>query len=152
MADFIVAGNKPHHIRDSFLNYLKDVLVWIHLRLLLQISYRIAGSPYYLTACGFLHSGDDLKDCGFSGAVQTDDTDLGSIEKAQVYVFEDSLIVVGKNLAYPIHREYYFFVCHIALCGLYKNKIIFVHQKALWCTKRLKNSNWYIRGPSGVPI
>ena len=50
----------------SLLDHFDDCLVRVHLRLLLQVSDRIAGGPYDLSLIGFLHSCDNFHQSGFS--------------------------------------------------------------------------------------
>ena len=79
--DLLVFLQQVGDLLHSFPYHLDDGLVRVHLRLLLQISYSIAGGPDYLALVGFLYSGDDFHKSGFSRAVETDDADLGPVEE-----------------------------------------------------------------------
>ncbi|MPN60473.1 hypothetical protein SDC9_208201 [bioreactor metagenome] len=85
------------------------------MRLLLQISHRVTGSPHDLSLNSSLHTCNDFQECGFSGSVKTDYTNLCTIEKREVDIFQDCLVIVRQNLADSVHRENNLFVCHIIL-------------------------------------
>ena len=79
--DLVIFIEDIHDLLDPFLHDLDDRLVGIHLRLLLKVANRIARRPDHLATVGFLHTGDDLHQGRFTGAVQTDDADLGPVEE-----------------------------------------------------------------------
>ena len=110
--DLVVLREHVHDLLHAFLNHFEDGLVRVHLRLLLEVADAVAGGPDDLAAGRLLHARDDLQHGGLAGAVQTDDADLGSVEKAEVDVLEDDFVVVGQDLADPVHREDDLFVCH----------------------------------------
>ena len=111
-ADFVVFGKQVHHLLYTFLHHFDDGFFGIHLRLLLKIADTVARGPYHLAAVALLHSCDNLEEGGFSGTVEADDTYLRPVEEREVDIFEDNLVVVRQDLAHPVHREYYLFVCH----------------------------------------
>ena len=111
-ADFVVFGEQVHHLLYAFLHHFDDGFFGIHLRLLLEVADTVARGPHHLAAVALLHSCDNLEEGGFSGTVETYDTYLRSIEEREVDIFEDNLVVVRQDLAHPVHREYYLFVCH----------------------------------------
>ena len=53
--DLLVFPQQVGHLLNSFLDHLDDGLVRVHLRLLLQISHRVARCPDHLALVGFLH-------------------------------------------------------------------------------------------------
>ena len=77
----LIFPKQVHHFLDTLLDHLEDCLVRVHLRLLLQIAHGVARSPYHLALETLLHSGDDLHQCGFSGAVETDDADFRPVKE-----------------------------------------------------------------------
>ena len=79
--DLVIFIEDIHDLLDPFLHDLDDRLVGIHLRLLLKVANRIARRPDHLATVGFLHACDDLHQGRFTGAVQTDDADLGPVEE-----------------------------------------------------------------------
>ena len=81
IVDFLILLEEVHHFLHSFLHYFEYGLVRIHLRFLLQIANGVARSPYDLALVGFLHTGYDFEQGGFTGAVETYDTDFGAIEE-----------------------------------------------------------------------
>ena len=110
--DVVVFREDVHHLLHALLDHLDDGLVRVHLRLLREVSDGVAGRPHDLALEGFLHPGDDLEERRLTGAVQTDDADLGPVEEGQVDVLEDDLVVVREDLAHPVHRENDLFVSH----------------------------------------
>ena len=102
-ADLVVLGEQVHDFLDTLLDHFQHGLVRVHLRLLLQVADAVAGGPDHLALVGFLHAGDDLQERRFARTVQTDDADLGPVEEGKVDVLEDDLVVVGEDLADPVH-------------------------------------------------
>ena len=101
--------------RASFLDHFADGLRVVQLRFLFQIAHRVAGREHDFALIVLVQSGDDFHQRRFSRSVQTDDPDLGAVEKRQVDVVEH-FFLVGEGLADPHHGENYFFVCHILVC------------------------------------
>ena len=79
--DLLVLLKDIHNLLNTFLYNLPYSLVLIQLRFLLKISYRIAGCPNHLSFVRFLNTGNNLHKCRLAGTVQTDDTDLCTIEE-----------------------------------------------------------------------
>ena len=111
-ADFVVFGEHIHHLLYPFLNHLQDRFGRVELRFLLQIPYGVARSEDHLASGRCLDARDNLHHGGFSGTVQTDDTDLGSVEEGEVDILEDDFVVVRQNLAHTVHRKDDLFVGH----------------------------------------
>ncbi len=109
LVNFLELGEKVHDGLHALADNLDDGLVGVEVRFLLKIAYGISGSEHYFAAVVFVDTGDDFKKRRFTRAVQTDDTDLGTIEKRQVNLFKN-LFLGWVNLAYTHHREYYFFI------------------------------------------
>ena len=81
IVDFLIFLEKVHHFLHSFLYDFQHGLVGVHLWFLLKVAYGVAGGPYDLALVGFLHTCNDFEQGGFSGAVETYDTDFGAIEE-----------------------------------------------------------------------
>ena len=113
--DIVVLLEDVHHLLDALLYYFQHGLFGVHLRFLLQVTHRVARSPDHFALVGFFHTGNDLHERGLTGTVETDDANLGTIEEAQVYVFENDFVIVGEHLTHPVHREDNLFVGHIIL-------------------------------------
>ena len=101
--DLFILLKDVHYLLNTFLHNLDDGLVRIHLRFLLQITYRISWSPHHFTLISFFNTGDDLHESRLTRAVETYDTDLGTIKERKVDILEYHSIIVGKNLSYPVH-------------------------------------------------
>ena len=86
--DLVELFEEIHHGLDAFTHHFDYRLLRVELRLLLQIAYGIAGSEHYLALNIAVETGDNLQKRRFTGAVQTDNADLGAIEKRQIYVFK----------------------------------------------------------------
>ena len=86
VVQILIFPKEIHHFLHSFLNDFKHGLLRVHLRLLFKVAYRVAGSPYNFSLVGFLHSGNDFEQGGFSGTVETDDSDFRSVEEGKVNV------------------------------------------------------------------
>ncbi len=101
----IHAVKLSEHVHDrlhALAHHLNHGLLRIELRVLLQISHRIAGREHHLALIALVYAGYDLQQRGLTRAVQTDYTDLGAIEKREIYVFKH-LLLRGIDLAHPHH-------------------------------------------------
>ena len=74
-------GEQSHSVGNSLAYYFDDSLVVVELRLLLEISDRVAGGENDLTIEAFVDSCNDFEQGRLTRTVQPDDTDFGTIEK-----------------------------------------------------------------------
>ena len=79
--DFFVFGEGVIDLLHAFHHVLLDGLGLVEWWVLWQIAHAVAGAPYHLALCGLFQSGDNLHQGRFTGAIQTDDTYLGTIEE-----------------------------------------------------------------------
>ncbi len=93
--DFLVFLEYGHYLAYSFLYYFEHCLVWVHLRLLLQVAYTVAGSPYYLSLIAWLHSRNDLHESGLTASVESDDAYFCPVEKRKTDILEYDFVAVG---------------------------------------------------------
>ena len=110
--NLVVFGQDVHDGLNTLLHHFQNGFFRIHLRFLLQVAHAVARGPDHLSLVGFLHACDNFEQGGLTGAVKADNADLGPVEEAQVDVFEDDFIVVGKHFPHTVHRENNGFVCH----------------------------------------
>ncbi len=110
--DLFVFFQQCDRLGAAFFDRFAHRLFGVELRLLLQVAHRVARREDHFALEVFVHAGDDLHQSRFSRAVQTDDADLGAIEKREVDVVE-YFFLVGEHLGNAHHREDDFFVCHI---------------------------------------
>ena len=101
-----------HHLLNTLLDHFQHGFFRVHLRFLLQVAHAVAGCPDHLSFVGLLYAGNDFEESGFTGAVEADNANFGPVKEAQVNVFEDDSVVVGENLAHPVHGKDDFFVGH----------------------------------------
>ena len=101
--DVLIFLQKVHNLLHTLLNHFQDGLVGIHLRLLLQITDGIAGSPDHFALVRLLDSGNNLHQGRFTRTVQSDDSDFGSIEERKINILKDYFIVVREDLAHARH-------------------------------------------------
>ena len=99
------------HFGTTLFNHFTDRLVVVQFRLLLQVADGISGREDHFTLKILIQSGDDLHQCRFSGSIQTDNADFGTVKKREVDVIQ-YFFLVGEDFADPHHREDNFFVCH----------------------------------------
>ena len=85
-----------HHI-------LLDSLLLIERRFLRQIAHAVAWAPHHITLILLVQSGNDFHQCGLTRTVQTDDTNLGTIEKTEVDILEYLFLILLNGLAYAYH-------------------------------------------------
>ena len=81
------------------------------LRVLLQISHRIAGRAHHLALIALVYAGYDLQQRGLTRAVQTDYTDLGAIEKRDI-CFLAPASAGDRSCSPPPLKNYLLIVCH----------------------------------------
>ena len=112
--DLFVLFEQSHGRGASLLDNLLDGLVGVELRLLFEISDRVARREYHFALKALVDAGDDLHQRRLTRAVKTDDADLGAVEERQIDIVEYLFIVV-EHLAHADHGENYLFVCHIEL-------------------------------------
>ena len=70
-----------HNLLNAPLNHFQDRFLRIHLWFLLQIAHTVPRSPDHLSLITLFNAGNDFHQCGFTRAVQTDDTYFRSIEE-----------------------------------------------------------------------
>ena len=110
--DIVVFLQDVHDLLNTFLHHFQHRLLQVHLRFLLQVAHGVARGPHHLSFVGFLYAGDDLEQRRFTGPVKADDANLGPVEEAQVDIFEDDFVIVGKDFSHPVHGEDNLFVGH----------------------------------------
>ena len=108
----VVLLEEVHGLLHGLLHHLLDGLGVVELGFLLQVAHAVARREDHLALVVLVHSGDDFHQAGLAAAVEADDADFGSVEEAQVYVFQ--YLAAGRNeLAHAHHRENNLFVvCH----------------------------------------
>ena len=117
--DLVVFGKGVIHMLHALHHVLLHRLLLVERGILRQIADRIAWCPDDITLILLVETGDDLHQRRFTGTVQTDDTDLSSIEEAEVDVLEHLFLVLLDGLAHSDHRENHFLVvncCHSLFC------------------------------------
>ncbi len=118
IVDFLVLGQRVDHFLYALHHDFFHRLVGIELWLLSQVTDGIARRENHLALVVLVQSGNDFHQCGLTGTVETDDTNLGTIEKGQVDVFQ-YLLVVLEGFAYSHHRkDNLLVVCHIYVIKL----------------------------------
>ena len=108
----VVLLQDVHDLLNTLLDHFQHGFLRVHLRLLLQVAHAVAGRPHHLAFVGFLYAGNNLEEGGFTGPVEADNANFGPVKEAQVNVLEDDSVVVGENLAHPVHGKDDFFVGH----------------------------------------
>ena len=68
---------------DGLFDHLADGLILVQLGLLVQHTDRIARREDHLAAVALVFTGDDTQQGAFTGAIQTQYTDLGAVIKPQ---------------------------------------------------------------------
>ena len=115
--DGFVFLEQVDNMLDPFLDGLADGLGFIQHRFLGEVADLEVLVEDDLPFEVGLDAGDDLEQGGFSRSVQTQDADLGAIEKGQVDVFED-LFAGWEGLADLFHGKDDLLAGHIVLfCG-----------------------------------
>ena len=102
VVDLFVFLQQVHHMLHALLDHLPDSLLRVEPGILLQISYTVAGGEHHVSLVGLVDAGYDPEQRRLSGAVQTDDADLGSVEEGEVYVLKD-LFLRGDGLGDSHH-------------------------------------------------
>ena len=105
----VIFHQQVHDMLHAFLHHLANRLVGVKLRVLLQIADAVTGREHHIALIGFVDAGYDLEERRFSRSVQTDDANLGAVEKRKVNVFKN-LFLRGHDLGDAHHRENYFFI------------------------------------------
>ena len=81
LVDFFIFRQCVHGALHTFHHHLLDRLFIVELRFLSQIAHRIARRENHFALIVLVQSGDNLQQRRLSRTVQTDDTDLRSVEK-----------------------------------------------------------------------
>ena len=88
VADLFELSEKTQQLRAALLDDLLDGLVWIELRLLLEESDRVTFRERHLALVAVILPRDDAQKRTLSGTVQTEDADLGAVEKREIDVLQ----------------------------------------------------------------
>ena len=106
---FVVLLEQVNGLLHGLLHHFLDGLGVVELGLLLEVADAVARREDHLALIVFVDTGDNLHQAGLAAAVEADDAYLGSVEEAQVYVFQN--LAAGRNeLAHADHREDNLFV------------------------------------------
>ena len=87
LVDLVILGQHVHDRLHTLAHNLDHRLVRVELRLLLQVAHRVARRKDHLALIRLVKAGNDFQQRRFSRAVETDNANLGTIEKRQVNVF-----------------------------------------------------------------
>ena len=98
----VVLGEHVHDRLHTFLHALFDGFLGVQFGVLLQIADAVTRREDHVALVVFLDSCDDLEERGFAGAVEADDTYLGSVEEAEVDVVKD-LFLRRESFAHADH-------------------------------------------------
>ena len=109
----VVLLQQVDDLLHGLLHHLLDGFGVVELGLLLEVAHAVAGGEDHLALVVLVDAGDDLHQARLAAAVEANDAYLGSVEEAQVDVFQN--LAAGRyELAHAHHREDNFFVvCHI---------------------------------------
>ena len=88
--------NAFHHVLLDGLLFIKRWLLW-------KVAHAIAGAPYHVALILLVQSGNDFHQCGLTCTVQTDDTNLGTIEETEVNILKNLFLILLNGLAYANH-------------------------------------------------
>ena len=111
----IVFGQCIIYVLHAFHHVLFHRLFLVQWRFLWQIAHTVAGAPHHVALILLVEPCDNFHQGRFTSTVQSDDTNLGAIEKTQVNVFKHLLLILLDGFAHAHHREYHFLVvncCH----------------------------------------
>ena len=100
-ADLVEAGDVGLHVGERHLDVLKDGLVLVQRRLLLQDAHRVAGGQARVAVADLLDAGHDLEQRGLAHAVRAHHADLRAGVERQGDIIEDDLVAV--RLARLVH-------------------------------------------------
>ena len=103
LVDFLVFLQGIHDVLHALFDDLPHGLRVVQLRFLRQVAYRVAGREHHVALVALVQPCDDFQQGGLSGAVQTDDTNLGSIEETEVDVLKNLFLSLLDGLAYTNH-------------------------------------------------
>ena len=113
LVDPVVFVQNGHGVGHAFLDNVEHRLVRVELRVLRQVAYGVARSEDHFALVFLFDAGDDAQQGGLSGAVESQDADLGTVEKAEVYVFQDGFACAGVGLGHSRHgKNDFVVVCH----------------------------------------
>ena len=94
----------------TFHHILLYGLLFIQRGILRKITNGIAWTPNHLTLELLIQSSYNLHQRRFTCTIQTNNTNLRSIEETQVYILEHLFLVLLDGLAHTHHRENHFLV------------------------------------------
>ena len=96
---------------NALLHHFLHRFVLVEFRILLQITHCVAGRKYNFAFVRLVDAGYYLHQRRFSGAIQTDDTDFGTIEKRQINVFQNFTLWWNRFADFH-HRKNHFLIIH----------------------------------------
>ena len=108
--NLVVFGQCVIYMLHTLHHILLHRLVGIEWRILRQIAHRIAWAPHHIALILLVQSGNNLHERRLTGAIESDNTYLRTIEETKINVFEHLLLCLLDSLAHTDHREDYFFV------------------------------------------
>ena len=110
LVDFLVFGQCVDHVLHALLHNFAHGLVVVEVRVLRQVTHGVAGREYHFALVVVVEAGNDFHQRRLTRAVQTDDADFCAVEKAEVDVFENLLVVLLDGLRESDHRKNDFLV------------------------------------------
>ena len=111
----VVFSQRIVNVLYAFHHVLLDGLFLVERWVLRQIAHRISRTPNHIALILLVQTGNNLHQCRLTRSVQSDDANLGTIEKTQVDVFEHLFLILLDGLAHSNHREYNLLIvycCH----------------------------------------
>ena len=116
--DLVILAQRVIDAAHTLADVLQHGLRLVEGRVLGQIAHGVARAPHHFALRRLDKAGDDLHQRRFTRAVETDDANLRAIEKGEIDVVENPLLVLGDDLRDSHHGENDFLVvgcCHVLL-------------------------------------